>query len=380
MKVNGLENPDLTKIIKNLEELVLASTGAEPFEEILKLIYVKLFSEKYKVGTDSTEDLFEKAKISWPGFFEKKERIELTGDHLSLCMKELSKIEIYKTDLEIVDTAFEHLLPKAAKGSRGQYFTPRYIIKEIVKVLNPKSSEFVLDPACGSGGFLLHAARYTGGKGEGIYGVDFDSRMVRIAKMMMVVGGFEKVKIVKANFLDKLELDKKRFDVIVSNPPFGGEIREEEILDNFEMARDGRGRRRGVVERHLLFIERIVKLLKPGGRAAIVVPQGILNNTNLEYVREWIYKRARVVGVVGLDINTFKPFTNVKTSLLFLQKWKGKPKKDYKIFMAVSERSGKNLSGDLVLKAKNQKKIIDTDLREISEELREFIEREDLGF
>jgi len=119
-------------------------------------------------------------------------------------------------------------------------------------------------------------------------------------------------------------------------------------------------------------------MLRPGGRLAIVLPQGVLNNTNMGYIREWLFEKARILAVVGLHGNTFKPHTGTKTSVLFLQKWseKEKPLKDYPIFMAVSKKGGKDNSGDYVYKkdvsgnyvhdAKGRK-VLDHDLDEIAE-------------
>lgn len=366
----------LPNIIKKLEELVLASSGVEPFEEILKLIYAKLYAEKTRklpFQTENLPSLFGLAKKEWPGMFDKKDTIELSTAHLNICVKELGKIDLYQTDLSIIDTAFEYLLPKSAKGSRGQYFTPRHIIAEMIKITNPKKDEYILDPACGSGGFLLHAAKFIKNQNTipKIYGVDFDKSMVKIAKALILIAGYENAHIYNNNSLALVkELKENSFDVILANPPFGGEIRDEEILQGYELAKNNHGKLRCVVERHVLFIERIIQFLKPGGRAALVVPQGILNNTNLTYIREWLFTKARIIGVIGLDINTFKPHTNVKTSLLFFQKWQGQILEDYPIFMAVSQKSGKNLSGKLVAH----------DLDEITKNFREFIKKEKLNF
>ncbi len=359
---------NLPQVIKKLEELVLASSGGEPFEEILKLFYAKLYAEKtgkLSFRTENIHFLFDLAKKEWPGMFDKKDKIELSPSHLSICVKELSKIDLSKTDLSIIDTAFEYLLPKSAKGSRGQYFTPRHIISEMIKIMSPKKDEYILDPACGSGGFLLHAAKFIKNQNTmpKIYGVDFDKRMVKIAKALVLIAGYENAHIYNNNSLAHMkELKENSFDVIFANPPFGGEIRDVKILQDYELAKNN--------QRHILFIERIIQLLKPGGRTALVVPQGILNNTNLARVREWLYAKARIIGVIGLDANTFKPHTNVKTSLLFLQKWHGQVLKDYPVFMAVSKKSGKDYSG----------KLIDHDLGEITKNFREFIKKEKLNF
>lgn len=367
-------------IIKKIEELVLARAGGvDPFEEILKLVYIKLYSEKtgekikekLPLQSKKIKMLFNQAKKEWPGMFHEKDSLELSPAHLNICLHELEKIELFHTDLEIIDTAFEYLLPKTAKGSRGQYFTPRHIISEVIKILNPQKKEYILDPACGSGGFLLHTGRHISQESTRIYGIDFDKRMVKIAKALTLISGLPKTHIYNIDSLGEIkELKNLRFDVICANPPFGGEIRDKIILYNYELAKNGRGKVLNSVERHILFIERIIHLLRPGGRAAIVVPQGILNNTNLAYIREWLFKQARIIGVIGLDANTFKPHTNVKTSLLFFQKWRKNKLPDYPVFMAVSQKSGKDKSG----------KLIDHDLDEITKRLRDFIKKEKLGF
>lgn len=121
---------------------------------------------------------------------------------------------------------------------------------------------------------------------------------------------------------------------------------------------------------------------KSGGRMAIVLPQGDLNNSNAQFVREWIIKRARILAVVGLGVNTFKPFTGTKTSVLFLQKWREDEKslEDYPIFMAVSEKSGKDSSGDYIYKDIDGKKVIDHDLNEIADEFVKFAKKQKFNF
>lgn len=116
------------------------------------------------------------------------------------------------------------------------------------------------------------------------------------------------------------------FDILLSNPPFAGEIHETSLLRGYELAKNGKGKLRNKMERHILFIERSLDLIRPGGRMAIVLPQGVLNNTNMEYVRNYLLEKARILAVVGLNVNTFKPHTGTKTSILFLKKWDEKRK------------------------------------------------------
>ncbi len=146
------------------------------------------------------------------------------------------------------------------------------------------------------------------------------------------------------------------------------------------------GKHQNKVSRDILFIERDLNFLKPGGRMAIVLPQGVLNNTQMEYVRKFILKKARLLAVVGLHGNTFKPHTGTKTSVLFLQKWKENEEipEDYPIFMAVSKKGGKDNSGEYIYQKDSEgnvmfdgtgKKLIDHDLDEIAEEFLKFMKK-----
>lgn len=446
---------DLVKIIKILEELVLAGAGVDSFNEIFKLIYAKLYDEKYardregevlfrqsvdpRLTYDNIQRLFEKASSEWPGMFLFGDKIQLSSNHLSVCVGELEKIRLLNANLEIIDRAFEYLLPDVAKGKRGQYFTPRHVIDMAVKMLNPKQNEYVVDPASGSGGFLIHAMKWVWDNHmqtlsrdtkieyarRYIYGIDFDDKPVKISRALMLIAGDGKSHIFKLNSLnpkewqgDETEKEKARselrerlyrfnnydkdkdnednfrkfsFDVLLTNPPFAGEIIERTLLNNYELAKNDKGKLRNKMERHILFIERALNLVKPGGRMAIVLPQGVLNNTNMQYIREWVFDKARILAVVGLNVNTFKPHTGTKTSALFLQKWKEneKPLANYPIFMAVSKKSGKDNSGDYAYKKDNSRewifdeqsnRIVDHDLDLISDEFIKFAKKEGFNF
>lgn len=446
---------DLVRVIKVLEELVLAGAGEDSFNEIFKLIYAKLYDEKYardrqgellfrqskdpRITYDNISRLFESSQKEWPGMFLPGETIRLSPTHLSVCIGELEKVKLLDANLEIIDRAFEYLLPDVAKGNRGQYFTPRHVIDMAVKILNPKKDEYVIDPASGSGGFLIHAMQWVWGNTlenvshdtkidyarNYIYGIDFDDKPVKISRALMLIAGDGRSHIFKLNSLNPKEWqgddseklkaraelqhrlfkfndynkDKENqeyfkyfnFDVLLTNPPFAGEIIDRTVLNSYELAKNDKGKLRNKMERHILFIERALNLVKPGGRLAIVLPQGVLNNTNMEYIRNWIFDKARILAVVGLQVNTFKPHTGTKTSVLFLQKWAEdeKPKDDYPIFMAVSKKSGKDNSGDYVYKKDENgeiafdskgNKVLDHDLDEIAEGFIGFAKREGFNF
>lgn len=447
---------DFVEIIKAVEELALRQFGGDAFEEIFKLIYAKLYDEKmarerrsdhevlfrgyrdeHKTYRVINDDLFKPAVNEWPDTFEATDKIKLPPQRLNLAVPLLEKVRLLETgrgELEIIDAAFEHLITEVSKGKKGQYFTPRHVIKMCVKMLNPRDGEYVIDPACGSGGFLLHSmyhawenlpteAAKRAYAGKYIYGLDYDDNMRRISQALMLIGGDGRHHIFKRDSLDArdwqgVESEDARvalrpllqklsnshdaeenqktyrhlnFDLLLTNPPFAGENPEPGLLRQYELARKD-GHMRNNVDRHILFIERAIDAVKPGGRLAIVLPQGVLNNTNMGHIREWLFEKARILAVVGLHGNTFKPHTGTKTSVLFLQKWgveADEPLKDYPIFMAVSKRGGKDTSGDYMYKKDTNgnfvhdqkgRKVLDHDLDEIAVEFTRFANKQHLVF
>lgn len=414
--LKDLHEEDLKEIIKTLEELVLANSGADSFDEIFKLIYAKLYDEKEALGRASQElhfrksptgkpeetkriidELFDEAKVEWSDVFEKTDKIKLSPEHLSVCVGELQDVRLFGSNLRIIDEAFEYLLPDVAKGKKGQYFTPRVVIDMCVQMLNPQKKEYIVDTACGSAGFLVHAMQYVWKNlptlearkeyaSRYLFGIDFDEKSTKISRAIMLIAGDGRSHIYKTSSLDtrdwserfKSELKDLKlvrefdnfetnrhnqetlqhlgFDILLANPPFAGEIKEKHLLAQYALGKNAKGKMQNKVERHLLFIERNLDFVKAGGRLAIVLPQGIFNNTSEEYVRKHIMQKARILAVVGLHGNSFKPHTGTKTSIIFLQKWTkeeldkgGNPKIiDYPIFFATQKQSFKDNSGDYI--------------------------------
>ena len=283
------------------------------------------------------------------------------------------------SNLRVMDDAFEYLLPTEAKKKKGQFFTPRHVVEMCVRMLNPKQNEYVMDPACGSGGFLLHAMdwcyptrdhdaremRKFKYASKYLWGIDFETRAAKTSRALMLIAGdghtnifgpdvssldpktwyetasgqalmhgLRQVKLVGKKIPESETLkdddhaweyfDELKFDVILTNPPFAGEMKDRKMLVHYDLAKPALKRARDKApkeERDVLFIERVLKMLKPGGRAAIVLPQGKFNNSSLAFIREWILKNARLLAVVGLHPNTFKPHTGTKTSVMLFQKY-----------------------------------------------------------
>ena len=438
-QVTGNKLLSLKDVLVDLEDLVLARRGVDVFEEAFRLIFAKLYDEwaarnkrddrgiEFRVKPGEHNDdlhkritqLFHEAIEKWPGVFGRDEReIKITGTALWTTISHLQNTLLFGSDLSVVDEAFEYLINKVYRGEKGQYFTPRHVIRMCIAMLDPLPSEKILDPAAGSGGFLVLSMFYVWAKmqsegekikyaSDNLYGIDFDEKAQKVAKAVMVIAGDGSSNIYRLNSLEpwtwkgeigfeamqkmlrRYEDDRHnaenvenmrdfKFDIILTNPPFAGDINEREVLRYYDVAKKD-GRPVNKIGRHILFIERCLHFLKPGGRMAIVLPQGVLNGLQLEYIREYLFEKARVLAVVGLHGNTFRPHAGVKTSVVFLQKWggdMGESQKDYPIFMAVSKRGGKDNSGDYIYKKgpngeyvhdTKGRKVLDHDLDEIAD-------------
>jgi type I restriction enzyme M protein len=455
------ERRSLKSVILDMEDLVLANAGVDAFDEVFKLVYAKLFDEwqaarggktkrylEFRVGgstarefSEKVETLFKKAMEQWPGVFPEGERIDLEPDHLKVCGSFLEDIKLFNSNLQVIDEAFEYLSIKAAKGEKGQYFTPRHVIDMCVRMLNPSLDDFVVDTAAGSCGFTVHSIFHVWGDvftakgpekwqsdyaGSHVYGLDFDPRSVKIARALNLIAGDGKTNVYRANTLDpkmwseevrvgmkprlrRFPKDAERdkwnrehyryfdFDVLLTNPPFAGDIKDSRIIHQYDIARGSKGKWETSVGRDILFIERNLEFLKPGGRAAIVLPQGRFNNSGDESIRRWIADRTRILAVVGLHQNTFKPHTGTKTSILFVQTWNDDPKSptynpkiaDYEVFLATSLKPGKDNSGEYTYKLgpdnaplldNHNHMIVEHDLDEIAVAFTKWAKKQKLDF
>lgn len=402
---------DFLSLFRECENFIKAHEGANPFDEIFKLIFAKLFDERRHLKNDTSQahfrvgafeaatdartrisGLFESAKAHWSGVFDAGDTLTLSDETLAFCVSALQKAYLLKSDSDALGAAFEVMINPGMKGDKGQYFTPRHVVRLCIDVLNPQEDESVFDPACGSGGFLIYAmdkvfkdiASERDDHSEilenqkdyastYIFGMDYDRTLAKVAKAYMLIWGDGRSNIAVAdalneNYWDQTTLGKfttgsgkerrlRQFDVIVTNPPFAGDIKSEDTLSKFEVAfktQSGKRTRHAQLSRDKLFVERCVKFLKPGGRMAIVLPRGLLKNYNDEAIRRYILMECRVVATIGLSGDMFKPYTNTKTCVLVLQKRKKRlsnikeAEKDGSIVFGQTTLSGKDRSGRLI--------------------------------
>ena len=348
------------------------------------------------------------ANSQWPGVINGDPRSHLTDEHLTICVEAITDHSICDTSLEVLDGFFEFLVSQVSKGAKGQYFTPRQVVECCVRIIDPSPTESILDPACGSGGFLIHALNHNIARlnvstqeysAKYLWGCDFDVRAIQIAKALMLVAGGGNSNLHQLNSLrkstygDLLEIAEngvpritiedvlrskvrnfRGFDVVLTNPPFAGEIREPSLLASYEVVR--RNRR---MERDVLFLERCIQLLRPGGRLGIVLPHNKFGSANWSYLREWLIRHIRIIAVVGLDRNAFLPHTHQKTSVLFGVKRQTviRQPESEPILFAISESSGKDSSGRIrervgTIPEQPSWERADHDLGDVVERFREF--------
>lgn len=433
-------------IIRNNDKL----SPEAAFDEISKILFIKIRYERTNSGTQIfSKDAFTKLKNAYnnmkskdaPEFyqflfektkedfakdhlFDENETIKIRENSFEQIVKELQVYNLSTTSDDVKGIAFEQFLGRTFRGELGQFFTPRTIVDFMVSVLDPQEGEYVCDPCCGSGGFLIRAFEYVREHIENevevrkedvkkslftddysklpkkeqekndqkvidafskmnyeldinnpmgrlrslsfdcIYGTDANPRMARTAKMNMIMHGDGHGGVHHHDGLLNVNgIWEGRFDVILTNPPFGARIDKElkiteadrftdiekikayekrygkenydnalkqvndhidqPILDLFQI-----GKFSGLTE--VLFIERCLNLLKPGGRMGIVLPEGVLNNTNLQKVRDFVESKAKILLIVSIPQDVFMAAgATVKPSLLFFKKFTENEAEEY---------------------------------------------------
>lgn len=375
-------------------------------QQLINLIFCKIYDERFtepndivtfRAGVDEEAkdikerilDLFDKVKRKYKEVLDDSDTITLDANSVAYVVGELQNYCLIEAERDIIADAFETFIGHALKGGQGQFFTPRNVVKMMVDILDPDDEDLIIDPACGSGGFLIEALRHVWRKldAEGekyhwnksnlqeekmevalnkIRGINKDYFLSKVAKAYMAIIGDGKSGIFCEDSLEvpnnwgtmtKTKIHLGDFSVLLTNPPFGSKIpvRGEDKLKQFELGHKWKqdkktgnwekGKLKDKEAPQILFIERCLQLLKDGGRMAIVLPDGIYGNNQLGYIRKFIMKRARIVAVIDIPIETFQPNTGTKTSILILQKMSKLPS-DYPVFMAIAESCGHDRRGN----------------------------------
>ena len=454
-KLKKAYEDNLLMVFKTCHNHIYATDGLQKqpaFFELLKLIFCKTLDEQnvgkplefYATsGERSNPDgqltvknriskIFETVKKQFPQIFGTSDEIELQPRSLAWIVSELQPYSLLETHVDVKGKAYEELVGANLRGDRGEFFTPRNIMRMAVEMVNPKPDEKVCDTSCGTGGFLVmamnhvieelkreaeddfdklesewtdHEKSMVGSRikqiaASNFYGFDINPDLVKATKMNMVMNNDGSGNIYRNDSLlppHEWSLDLKKqlgaalniepnkiknmdtiefFDVIVTNPPFGSQIpvKDGHILEQFQIGYIWRNEQYEISEHkgwsissdlqtsappEQLFIERCLQFLKPGGRLAIVLPDSILGNPGLGYIRRWLIERTRIVASVDLHEDAFQPGNGTQTSVLILQK---KFEKDivaeqlsstikpYNIFMTMVEKVGHDRRGNTLFK------------------------------
>lgn len=377
-------------------------------QQLINVIFCKIFDErwtapdavvKFRVGVNDNDEqikdrvveLFKSVKAKYHEIFTNDDSITLDAPSIAYIVGELQNYCLLDAERDVLADAFETFIGHALKGGQGQFFTPRNVIRMMVEILDPKTTEMLIDPACGSGGFIIESLRYIWEKvheqadslgwshdaireeevdraNTCIRGIDKDYFLSKLAKSYMAIMGDGKGGIFCEDSLERPEnWDSKTrqkihmgdFDIVLTNPPFGSKIpvTGEDKLKQYDLAHKWKNKK-GTNEwekgkladkeaPQILFIERCLQLLKEGGRMAIVLPEGIYGNSQLGYIRRWLLEKGRVLAIIDIPLETFMPNTSTKTSILVFQKLSKENIPDnYPIYMAVAETCGHDRRGN----------------------------------
>ena len=384
-------------------------------QEIINLLFCKIYDEintgkddivTFRSGIDEKPqevrkrivELFDKhVKAEYADVFSGKDTITLDAASIAYVVGELQNYCIIEADRDAVGEAFEVFIGPALRGGEGQFFTPRNVVKMVVDILDPEPGEMILDPACGSGGFLIIALEYVWKKLERtaaqkgwspvmldrkkrdiaskcFRGLDKDSFLAKVTKAYMAIIGDGRGSIFCENSLQPQDqwhnttenaIGLKTFDVVLTNPPFGAQIKIKgnAVLAQYELGHKWkRNKTTGTSEKtstlceyqppQILFLERCLQFLKPGGRLGIVLPESILGNPSYEYVITFLLRTATIRGVVTLPEALFKTSgkggTHTKVCVLFVEKSKSVASHD--VFMADVKWCGHDSRGNPTLR------------------------------
>lgn len=400
---------NLKQVFKRVHNYIYGNQGFQKdkaFEELLKLIFIKVYDEQYSPSLqfyilpgehiskvrERLSNLFKKVQVRYKYIFKGNEIIELNDTVLKYVVSELQRFSLVDTETDVKGEAYEEIVGPNLRGDRGEFFTPRNVCNVTIEMLfslipedkltSPGGMK-ILDPAVGTGGFLIAGVqkikqlflnrgfRYDQLRdlvrdvaNANFYGIDFNPFLVKVTQMNMVMHGDGSANIMHVNSLEdsanwnseaKEKVKLGGFDLVVTNPPFGTKIviDDPNILNQFELTTFGANSPRTTLPPEQLFIERCLDFLKPGGYLGIVLPDSILSNPGLKWIREWILQKAYIIASIDLPVETFEPHTGTQTSILILKKKTSEQQKiqeDYEIFMAIPEKVGHDRRGNPIYK------------------------------
>lgn len=353
--VEALSKSDLLSVLDKCHQILWDGGKLSPqtaFNELCKIISLKLLDEQNQItkryAAEVLRERYEQYRQKHPHIFD--ETLKVSDSMLESILFQLHDLKFLEADLDVAGLAFERFMDNFFKGDLGQYFTPREIVKFMVEMLQPSAADKILDPCCGTGGFLLYAldavkkvTKDDKSLLKNFWGMEVNGELARIARMNMILHGVESNNIVLGDSLtSNLRNLYGTFDLVLTNPPFGAKTDVSE-KHQFELARS-----KGSQKTEILFIEQIWNFLKEGtGRAAIVLPDGILTNPSTKYVRDWLVDKFEILSVVKLPTEAFMLYgASVSSSIVFVRKLSQQEKRvSRSVVMAIPNTIGYDATG-----------------------------------
>lgn len=344
---------DFNKTIEKIHNYLYANDGLDNYEVLdvlLKIFYLKTYDElngnqiansRFEQELlDVTESLFQKIISSYPTLFENDAKFSIKRESLLYILKELKYIQLSGESSDIKGHLMQRIIDRSFREGRGQFFTPAQVVDFVVSMIDPHPGEKGCDPACGTGGFMFSSIEHmtkNGSVSQGIIdSIDFFDISKSVVKLISMRLMFE-YSIDKPNIVIQDSIASSfssAYDFVLTNPPFGskGRISDKKILCKYQMGQDETGKMFSSQVPDILFVEKVLNILKEGGRAAIVLPDGNFENPSSQYFRKYLIKNAKIDAIVSLPDGTFIPYgTGVKSSIVFFTK-QSNPSLDYSVF------------------------------------------------
>ncbi len=403
---------NLKSVFKTIRNYLAANavgiTRDEVFaQQIINLIFCKIYDERFTKPSDTVkfragfeekpsdvrsriQTIFDHVKSKYTDVIDKDDQILLDDQSLTYAVGELQLYSLIDSERDAIADAFETFIGPSLKGGQGQFFTPRNVVKLLVDMVNPSSDDKVIDPACGSGGFLVEAIRDVWKKIEehglqlswpeseiasekqevaikNFRGIDKDNFLSKVAKAYMAIIGDGRGGVFCENSLEapnhwksitQDHIQTGSFDVVVTNPPFGQKLKIDDATILMAFSLGHKWKLNNVSHQYektntlhkgqapqILFIERCLELLKEGGRLGIIAPESMFCNPSHRYIVQYIKTVARIKAIVSLPEELFQPYTHAKTCAVVIEKRKTDSKSGHEIFMGIAKWCGHDSRG-----------------------------------
>ena len=378
--------------------------------QIINLIFCKIYDERFTKPNDMVSfraginediddvaerivEIFDHVKTKYPDVFAAADNITLSNSSLAYIVGELQQYCLIESERDVIADAFETFISPSLRGGQGQFFTPRNVVKLLVSLANPTKKDRLIDPACGSGGFLIESLRYVWNQVQlegqelgwpereifadqqevaikNFRGIDKESFLSKTTKAYMAILGDGRGGIFCENSLEAMrkwspkaqtQITAGSFNVVLTNPPYGSKLKidDQSILAQYDLGHQWKvPKEENVFSKtektlsdqtpQVLFIERCLELLAQGGRLGIVAPESMFCNPSHKYIMNYVEQHARIDAVISMPENLFQPHTHAKTCVVLMTKFSSpdyRVNSEHKIFMAVAKWCGHDSRG-----------------------------------